>query len=73
MTTLSDNPEVKEKIKTELFQCMLEMSYSKITVKKLVVRMGMSRQNFYRYYISKDDVLVDLIDNTLDAAYQIIE
>lgn len=73
MSTLSDNTEVKEKIKTELFQCMLEMPYNKITVKKLVERLGMSRQNFYRYYLSKDEVLLDLIDNTLDAAYRIIE
>ncbi|OUR90106.1 hypothetical protein A9Q81_20115 [Gammaproteobacteria bacterium 42_54_T18] len=73
MNTLSVNYEVKEKIKTELFQSMLEMSYSKITVKNLVDRLGMSRQNFYRYYLSKDEVLLDLIDNTLDSAYQIIE
>ena len=73
MSTLSDNSEVKEKIKSALFQCMLEMPYNKITVKKLVGRLGMSRQNFYRYYLSKDEVLLDLIDNTLDAAYQIIE
>ncbi|OUR90099.1 hypothetical protein A9Q81_20070 [Gammaproteobacteria bacterium 42_54_T18] len=73
MSTLSDNAEMKEKIKAALFQCMLEMSYSKITVKTLAARVGTSRQNFYRYYLSKDDVLLDLIDNTLDAAYQIIE
>lgn len=52
---------------------MLEMPYNKITIKKLVERLGMSRQNFYRYYLSKDDILLDLLDNTLDLAYQILE
>lgn len=73
MSKLSDNPEVKERIKKEFLQCMNEMPYSKITVKKLVERVGMSRQNLYRYYLSKDDILLDMIDDTLDQAYVIIE
>ncbi|WP_374972346.1 TetR/AcrR family transcriptional regulator [Spongiibacter marinus] len=70
---LSENPEVKKKIRDELFLCMREMPYSKITIKNLVERLGMSRQNFYRYYMSKDEILLDLIDTTLDAAYEIAE
>ena len=73
MNKLSDNQEVKERIKKELYQCIIEMPYNKITVKNLVSRLGMSRQNFYRYYMSKDEILLDLIDDMLDAAYQVIE
>ena len=73
MIKLSDNQEVKERIKQELYRCMIEMPYNKITVKNLVARLGMSRQNFYRYYMSKDEILLDLIDDMLDAAYQVIE
>ena len=73
MNKLSDNQEVKEKIKKEFFQCMIEMPYNKITVKNLVSRLGMSRQNFYRYYMSKDEILLDLLDTMLDSAYEVIE
>lgn len=73
MNKLSDNQEVKGKIKAELYQCMVEMPYNKITIKNLVSRLGMSRQNFYRYYMSKDEILLDLIDDMLDAAYQVVE
>ena len=73
MSNLSDNPEVKERIRTVFLKYMYEMPYQKITIKKLVEELGMSRQNFYRYYISKDDILLDIIDNTLDLAYQIVD
>lgn len=73
MTTLSDNVEVKNKIKSELYQCILEMPYKKITVKMLVARLGMSRQNLYRYYVSKDEILLDMLDSTLETTYQIVE
>ncbi|MGJ8686298.1 MAG: TetR/AcrR family transcriptional regulator [Spongiibacteraceae bacterium] len=73
MNKLSENSEVKNRIRDELFQCMREMPYSKITIKNLVERLGMSRQNFYRYYMSKDEILLDLIDTTLDVVYQIVE
>lgn len=66
---MSDNPEIKAKIKDELFLIMQEEPYSKITITTLVERLGMSRQNFYRYYASKDEILLELLDNTLEAMY----
>ncbi|MCG8672074.1 MAG: TetR/AcrR family transcriptional regulator [Pseudomonadales bacterium] len=73
MSNLSENPEVKARIRAVFLKFMYEMPYQKITIKKLVEELGMSRQNFYRYYISKDDILLDIIDNTLDLAYQIVD
>lgn len=73
MNTLSDNVEVKNRIKSELYQCILEMPYKKVTVKMLVARLGMSRQNLYRYYVSKDEILLDMLNSTLETTYQIIE
>ncbi|WP_374972390.1 TetR/AcrR family transcriptional regulator [Spongiibacter marinus] len=66
---MSDNPEIKAKIKDELFLIMQDEPYSKITITTLVERLGMSRQNFYRYYTSKDEILLELLDNTLEAMY----
>lgn len=73
MNKLSEKPEVKEKIRDVLYECMVEMPYNKITIKKIADRLGMSRQNFYRYYMSKDDILLDLIDINLDVVYGIVE
>ncbi len=69
MKIMSDNPEIKAKIKDELFLIMQDEPYSKITITTLVERLGMSRQNFYRYYTSKDEILLELLDNTLEAMY----
>ncbi|MGJ8687466.1 MAG: TetR/AcrR family transcriptional regulator [Spongiibacteraceae bacterium] len=70
---MSDNLEMKQKIKNEFFQCMLEMPYHKITTIKLAERLGMSRQNLYRYYLAKDDILRDILDDTLDVTYNLLE
>lgn len=73
MNLLSDNPEVKSKIKEEFVARLVEVSYQKVTVKDLATRLGMSRQNFYRYYASKEEILLDIVDDTFDKVYGILE
>lgn len=50
-------------------QCLLEnmrrCAYSSISVSDLCAQAGISRNTFYRYYDSKDDVLDALLDHTL--------
>ena len=50
----------------ELFLALLEMkSYEDVTVSELCERAGMPRKAFYRYFDTKEDVILALIDHTL--------
>lgn len=73
MSRLSDNSDVKDRIKAEFLACLREFPYAQVSVKDLVERLGMSRQNFYRYYTSKEDILIDIVDDTFDRIYLLIE
>jgi AcrR family transcriptional regulator len=66
-------PDTKAVIKETFLSLLLQKSYSKISVKGLATEIGMSRQNFYRYYVSKEDILIDVVDDTFDHLYNILE
>lgn len=53
-----------------LLDKMASKSYSQITVGQLCEEVDISRNAFYRYFGSKDDVLYALIDHTLLNYYQ---
>lgn len=50
----------------ELFLALLEMkSYEDVTVSELCERVDMPRKAFYRYFDTKEDVILALIDHTI--------
>lgn len=53
-----------------LLDMMNTKAYAQITVGELCQKVGISRNAFYRYFDSKDDVLCALIDHTLLNFYQ---
>lgn len=65
--------DTQEKIKRGFYSLLSEMPYSKVTVKAVTNHLGMSRQNFYRYYLSKEEILLDIVDETFDGVYMVTE
>jgi len=48
-----------------LLNLMKTTSYKSISITDLCKEVGISRKNFYRYFTNKDDVLLALIDHTI--------
>lgn len=61
------NQRVKQRITDELFSLMSQKSLADIHITELVEGAGVARASFYRNYCSKEDVLVTLIRDVLDA------
>lgn len=61
------NLRVKERITNTLFALMKEKSLADIHITEIVNGAGVARASFYRNYCSKEDVLVTLIRDVLDA------
>lgn len=57
----------KECIYSALLQLMEQMPYSEITVTDIAKRAGVSRMTYYRNYSSKDDILLQCVDEMLCA------
>lgn len=69
----SDTKDVKRRIRAEFVRSLKSSSYSKVTVKGLATSLSMSRQNFYHYYTSKEEILQDVVDDILETLYQTID
>lgn len=66
MNDISSTHELaKECIYTALLQLMEIKSYESITITDIVKRAGVSRMAYYRNYSSKDDILVNKLDEML--------
>ena len=66
------NNDVNEKIRSAFLSLLSEKSYSKVTFKEVASVTGMTRQNLYYYYESKENVLEDVIEEFFDRLYQTI-
>ncbi|MDR1893326.1 MAG: TetR/AcrR family transcriptional regulator [Spirochaetales bacterium] len=55
----------KEWMLQALLLLMEEMPYEKITVSHIARKAGVARQTFYRNYASKDDIIIQYLDNIL--------
>lgn len=62
-----------QRIKDEFVEMLSIRAYSEIRVKDLANAMGMTRQNFYRYYSSKEEILSELIEDSLTPLVEGIE
>lgn len=56
----------QREFETCLLTMMKSIAYKKISVTDLCSKIGIARKNFYRYFENKDDVLVALIDHTIN-------
>ena len=61
------NLRVKKSISKTLFSLMEEKKLAEITITELVAGANVARASFYRNYSSKEDVLVTMIRDILDA------
>lgn len=52
-------------LETGLLRAMENQPYGKISVSGLCAQLGIPRKTFYRYFPSRDDALLSLIDHTL--------
>lgn len=63
------NSDVNEKIRAAFLRLLDQKSYKRITFKELAAESGMSRQNLYYYYKSKQNVLEDIIEEFFERQY----
>ena len=67
MESESDFSQAKrEVIKNDFLRLLNEKSYSQLSMKGLAELSGMSRQNLYRYYSSKDEILEEILQDSFD-------
>ncbi|MGM9662303.1 MAG: TetR/AcrR family transcriptional regulator [Oscillospiraceae bacterium] len=64
------NLRVKANITNTLFSLMEKKSLADIHVSEIVKGAGVARASFYRNYCSKEDVLITLVRDVLEAFYQ---
>ncbi len=62
--------DANERIRGAFLSLLSEKSYKKMTFKEVAGVTGMSRQNLYFYYESKESVLKDVIEEFFDRLYQ---
>lgn len=67
MSNNEANRITRESINTALLELMDNQDFDSITISALVKRAGVSRQSFYRNYTSKEDVIIEIEENTLKA------
>lgn len=61
--------EVSAKVRAALLRLLATRPYGRITFKALAAESGMSRQNLYYYYKTKEAVLEDVIEDFYDGIY----
>lgn len=64
---MTENNSPKSRIKTELSRLLGETRYSKITMTMIADNLGMTRQNLYKHYSNKDDILADITTDMSDS------
>ncbi len=71
--TITEIDTTEQRIKKEFVSMLNSSSYAEIRVKDLASSMGMTRQNFYRYYSSKEQILSELIEDSVESLVAGIE
>lgn len=64
------NNDTHEKIRNCFLELIREKGYSKTTFKEVASVSGMTRQNLYYYYDSKEGMLQDVIEVFFDGLFQ---
>ncbi len=68
-TMTNSNEITYEKIRSNFLELIREKGYSKTTFKEVASASGMTRQNLYYYYESKETMLKDVIEEFFDRLY----
>ena len=63
---------VSERIKGSFLECVSETGFLKTNITQICKKAGIHRSTFYSYYRKKEDVLNDLIDDSLSNIDNII-
>lgn len=58
---------IKEAIVIAFIQLLKQKNINKITIQEIVKKAGVSRSSFYRHYDSKEDILLDYMNQLFDA------
>ncbi len=61
--------EVSQRVREAFLGLLAEKPYARITFKELAAASGMSRQNLYYYYKTKEAVLEDVIEDFFDSIH----
>ncbi len=65
LSSKESNQLSRECMQTAMIQLLAEKELQKISVTELVKRAGVSRATFYRNYSTKDDLMSEIIDDTI--------
>lgn len=63
----------RDRIKQEMLRQLGEAGYGSITITGLAESLGMSRQNLYKHYSSKEEIFHDITQDHLEAFFDIFE
>lgn len=63
----------RDRIKQALLRQLGERGYRAITITGLASALGMSRQNLYKHYTSKEEIFLDLTEDRLEAFFDVFE
>ena len=70
---MSRPESAKDRIKQELLRQLGDVGYGAITVTGLAESLGMSRQNLYKHYTSKEQIFFDITEERLEAYFDVFE
>jgi AcrR family transcriptional regulator len=70
---MTEQAPPKIRIKQELLSLLERRPYKKITMKRLAESLDMTRQNLYKHYSSKDEIILDIIQERLDLVFDLLE
>lgn len=71
---MTESTSPKARIKAELARLLADTPYPKITMTMIADNLEMTRQNLYKHYSSKDEILADITTELSDSFFsQVIE
>lgn len=70
---MSLSESAKDRIKQEMLRQLGDTGYGLITITGLAESLGMSRQNLYKYYASKEQIFQEITEDRLEAFFDLFE
>lgn len=70
---MQESPGTEARIKAHLLELLETTPYSKIKMTGIAAGLDMTRQNIYKYYSTKDDILHEIAEEMLDQVVDYLE
>lgn len=70
---MQESLSTEVRIKAHLLELLETTPYSKIKMTGLASGLNMTRQNIYKYYSTKDEILMDIAEDILDKVVDYLE